>query len=196
MLTSSSTSFITFADFISPIVFILLSVCYNGRWLNWLVQSKKMGVLLLRIERPTAIKNIGWGICFLLIALAGVCTFFLINFYKPLENASETAASLRHLKSWSLAVFCWSIAIYSLVVLVSKYEIRENGICFVPIVLQWRKIKSYRWDPLEPTRLIMRVKNRFLFTFPFTLTVQVGIPAKYRKNVDRILEAYLPDKRQ
>lgn len=154
-----------------------------------------MGVVLLEIERPAAIKNIGLGICFLLIALAGVSTFFLVNLYKPLENASETSAFLRHLKSWSLTVFCWSIAIYYLVILISKHEIRKNGICFAPVVLRWRKIKFYRWDPLEPTRLIMRVKNRFLFTFSFTSTVRVGIPAKYRENVDRILEAYLPDKR-
>ncbi len=194
MLTSSSTGFITFAGFISPIVFILLSICYNGRWLNWLVESKKMGMLLLEIERPAAIQNIGLGICFLLIALAGGSTFFLSNSYQPLENGSE-AASLRHLTLWSLAVFCWSITIYYLVVLISKHEIRENGICFAPVVLQWRKIKSYRWDPLESTRLIMRVKNRFLFIFPFTSTVEVGISAKYRENIDQILETYLPDKR-
>lgn len=183
-------------EVVNSVGIILLSVCHTERWLNWLIQKRKAGSLLLEIKRSAVIKNIGWVFCFLSVAVAGASTFFSINLYQRPDNASETALSLSHLNSWSWTIFAWSVAIYCLVLVVAKPEIRQNGIYFAPIALQWRSIKSYHWDPLEPTRLILRVKHRFLFAFPLTSTMRVGVPARYWENVDRILEEYLPDKRQ
>lgn len=183
--------------FVLSVLFILGSVSLNGQWINWLVQKKKAGVLLLSMKGMTATgKRIAWGVWWFVVTLQGFNTFYHLK--RLGRNPTETEILnpeffyWTNFFQWALLIFWWSFVIIFLVALASpEVEIRENGIYGALTVIEWRRIKSYQWDASDPNRLLIRVKRR-PFTFP---PGQLNIPASYREEVDRILEEYVPDKR-
>lgn len=87
-------------------------------------------------------------------------------------------------------MYIWSGVAYSLLMGMSRLEIRENGLCYMAMLMHWKHIKYYQWDKQKTNVLMIRCRAGSPFFWNYTLS----IPPHHREAVQHLLREYLPDK--
>ncbi len=166
------------------ISFNFLFAAFVVLWLlSWNWRKKKAGALLLDAGEFSRSKLMLWvGVLEALFAVFN--TWSAINKISTgLGNDTEL------LEVIAQPVFLWSLAIYFLLMGLSRLEFRENGICYGLSVVKWEKLGSYRWNQEKPNIVTINFKQlhyRFLTGF-----WSLRIPSAHRDAVKQILAEHL-----
>jgi hypothetical protein len=151
--------------------------------ITWKERKNKAGTLILNIGKlPTSRAYFRVGV------LNGVVSGF-ITFLAIYQISIARTISVIELQSISQAILSWSMAIYFILLGLSKLEFRENGICYMLSLLKWDNLAAYRWNKEKLNILTIRFKQpRFFLSSKFW---SVEIPSQNRDAVERILELHL-----
>lgn len=161
---------------------ILVLVDISIRGLTWFFHKKEFGNLLINIGRTSINKYyFSFGVPYALFVTLTTCLLFV-------QMPGEIRQSLT-LEIISQFGFGWISVILPLAYGFSGLEFRENGICFMFIFLNWRRINSYNWEKSKPNVLTVWFKPRFPL-FPGFMSIP--IPTKHCDVVSQILDEQLP----
>jgi hypothetical protein len=165
---------------------ILVLIGISTSLLIWFFRKKEFGDLLINIgQTPINKYYLLGGVLYALFLTLGTCLLFVqmpvgIRLNLILETISKFG-------------YGWIAAILFLAYGFSGLEFRENGICFMFIFLNWRRINSYNWEKSKPNVLTVWFEPRFPL-FPGFMSIP--IPIKHRDVVSQILDERLPGKKQ
>ncbi len=151
--------------------------------ITWKERKNKAGTLILNIgQLPTSKVYFRVGI------LNGVASGF-ITYVAIYQISTALTISTLELQSITQAILSWSMAIYFILLGLSRLEFRENGICYMLSFLKWDNLAAYSWNKEKPNILTIRFKQpRFFLSSKFW---SVEIPSQNRDAVERILELHL-----
>lgn len=162
--------------------YYLLSAIGVGIWLlSWPFRKRNAGRLLLALGKTLQNKLILWT-AWLVIGFAAHMTWMLLGeLIRFPESTTPIEVAIK-------IIFCWSFAVYTLLLGLNGLEIRENGLCFLLTVIPWRRIQSYVWQPSHPKLLTIQFER--LPLLPTTMNIKV--PGQHRDTVDRIMATHIP----
>jgi hypothetical protein len=164
---------------------ILVLVGISAWLLIWFFRKKEFGDLLINIgQTPINKYYLLCGVPYALFVTLGTCLLFV---QMPVEIRQGLI-----LEIISQLGYGWISAILFLAYGFSGLEFRENGICFMFIFLNWRRVNSYNWEKSKPNVLTVWFKPRFPL-FPGFMSIP--IPIKHRDVVSQILDEQLPGKK-
>jgi hypothetical protein len=164
---------------------ILLLVGMSIWGLIWVSRKKEFGDLLINIGRTSINKYyLSFSVPYALFITLTTC---LLLIQMPREIRQDLI-----LEIISQFGYSWILAILFLAYGLSGLEFRKNGICFMFIFLNWRRVNSYNWEKSKPNVLTVWFKPRFPL-FPGFMSIP--IPIKHRDVVSQILDEQLPGKK-
>jgi hypothetical protein len=170
-------------DTSSLFLLVVAIICVmSGLWhVSWLWRKPGGGDLLLSdVVTSEAWKYVSFAVCVLV---------FLFVFFGGLLWQIIT------LTQGILVILLYgSLIISSIIVGLSKFELRQQGICHHLTFVPWQRIKTYKFmfgQFLEPDSLILELK----YKSPLRLKSRtIKFPSKYRPAVAEILRQYLPER--
>jgi len=148
---------------------------------SWLRCHSAAGPVLLDCGRtPQGIRaSIGLTACAFFGLLAGWSAVLTLTFWrhgKPAE-ATESALGCLFFASLLLSVPSWA-----------HLQLRENGIAVCGSLVQWARIKSYKWDGEDGLTLLIHYDSRF----PLLLRRAFLVPAEHKKKFEEVLGDHCP----
>ena len=165
------------------VLYLIYVVSMGVWWLTWPKRKRQAGALLLNAGRTWHNKIMFWiGIAE--VGVAAVITWIswvsLTAFADPSNTVVHTSLKV---------AFWWTLALLIISLGLNRLELRKNGLCFLYNVVPWQRMRSYTWETTHPNTLTIRVQPRVIF-WPDTMSIKV--PEKYRDDIDRILQTYIP----
>lgn len=161
-------------------LFIVLLALWILTW-NW--RKKRAGVLLLDVGQIPIGRVIFW-FCVLEVLIAAFKTWSaMYQISTGLLSLSNTSTII------SQVLLYWLLAFYTAATGSSRLELREHGICYIFLVIQWNRLVAYRWDDMKPNILIIQVRPPSFL--PFKQFWNLPIPAVYRNTVAQIMAEHV-----
>jgi hypothetical protein len=164
-------------------ILMLVGMSIWGR--IWVSRKKEFGDLLINAGQTSINKYyFSFGVPYTLLLTLTTC-LLLIQMPGEIRQSLilEMISQFGYLWIWAILFFAYGL---------SGLEFRENGICFMFIFLNWRRINSYNWEKSKPNVLTVWFKPRFPL-FPGFWSIP--IPIKHRDVVSQILDEQLPGKK-
>ncbi|MBD2452037.1 hypothetical protein H6G76_33985 [Nostoc sp. FACHB-152] len=161
-------------------VYFLGYLIYISTW-HW--RKVQAGYCLLNIDEIFRNKRLVW-LTLLSIALGSLYSALFIH------EAFTQGSIYNNLNRKYLAetILIWSSVIIVVSRYLSKFELRENGICYRFSLVKWENITSYSWDKTKNNTLIIIFQPRLYLVRTYWL---VPIPLAYKDTVNQILAQYL-----
>ena len=176
---TGSGSFLLYGPAVIVLFFIGIGL------LSWPLRKRKAGSLLLDAGRTWHNKQLlRGGKVGIVSAIPTTLIVFVANVSLP---ASLRQQEIYH-QALVLAVV-WAVPAFAISLgLMTKLELRENGICLVCMFISWRRITSYEWERSKPNTLTIRFPPLLPLSPGF---MSIAIPSQHRDEVNRIVQTHV-----
>jgi serine/threonine protein kinase len=153
---------------------------YGALLARWPFRERWAGALLLDISRPKGQAAQIWigtmaGVLILYTALS-IAIFFRSHTLDPVNVAYPIGMGLY--ATWYF--FFWG-----------RPEIHQRGLVNFGRLLRWSKIETYTWEPAESELVVLKVRARTLFLFPWTH--RIVLPSAQRSSTEAMLSRQLSE---
>jgi hypothetical protein len=163
-------------DQVASVFYLLGAICFVGFIARRVWRASQAGALLLDLGRLPPRRLWFFGICTVIGALATA------------QSLSDWRLSGFHAVKGLAGAFFWlTLTLEGLTAVLSRLQVRENGIVGFFELIEWDRIDSHEWAGERGEPLILHLHRRVPLFGVIPGKVILPVPAEHRERVEQML---------